>query len=431
MKRILMISYHFPPIGGVGSYRVLKFVKYLHQFGWKIVVLTVRNSLYFYYDNQLFQEIPSGVKVVRSESLDPFRILYLMKPFFLKETPQILSSPPPLNIQKFYSFFLLPDSRIGWLPPAICTGLTIIKSFKPNIIFTTAPPYTALLIGAFLKKMSKTPFIADLRDLWVNNPFNPKPSKIHRLIDERLEKIVIEEADEVIAVAHGVLDELKKRYPLIEEKITIIPQGYDKNDFLNIDDLESFDKFTFVYAGTFYGKANSPHNFFLALKKIFEETPNLKDKIQFVSVGKCTPSIKKFVNQIGIKENVIFRGFVPHKESIKIMLSADVLLFLFDQVEGTEKKFISGKTFEYLASRKPILALVPPDGLAAYYIKNSKTGIVVHPNNVEKIKEAILTFYYRRFKFTPDTDFIEKFSRENLTRILEKVMMEKIRRRSD
>jgi glycosyltransferase involved in cell wall biosynthesis len=429
MKRALMISYYFPPLGGVGSYRVLKFVKYLRKFGWEIAVLTVKDSLYLYYDYKLLDEIPGGVEVKRSESFDPFRILHLVKSLFLKRTPQFLSSPPRLYIQKMYFFLFIPDSRIGWLPYALSMGLKMIKTFSPKIIFATAPPYTALLVGALLKKITKIPFVADLRDQWVDNPFNPTPTRLHRLFNRKLEEFVVKEADKVIVVAEGVRDDLKERYSLKDEKLTIIPQGYDEEDFTDME-LESFDKFTIVYTGTFYGKANSPHNFFRALKKIFEERPELEDKIQFVLVGRCAPSIVKFIREIGIEKNVILKGVLPHKDSIRVMLSADALLFLFDQVEGTERKFISGKTFEYLASSKPILAIVPPKGLAAECIKKAGTGIVVSPDDIEKIKESILTLYEGRFKFIPDTEFIKKFSRKNLTRILEREMLSVMERRT-
>ncbi len=242
---VLMIAYYFPPMGGAGVQRTLKFVKYLPEYGWQPHVLTVRDSSRLQ-DSSLASEIPDGLSVTRTPILH-------------------LPSQLPWRLRNFISrWFLIVDGQIGWLPFANDPGRRVIEEHKVRIIYSTSAPYTAHLIARRLQRQTHLPWVADFRDPWMGNTLVNYPTEFHRRLNKRLEYSIFSEADRVILNTEGSLQYYAREYPdLPAGKLVTIPNGYDQDDIPNISpDQIKKTIFTIVHLGSLYHKTRSSEFFF-------------------------------------------------------------------------------------------------------------------------------------------------------------------------
>ncbi len=407
MKKVLMISYLFPPMAGGGVQRSAKFAKYLPQFGWKPHVLTT-NRVSRIQDKSLLQELSSAMEIYRTRSLEPTRIL----------------ARPPLRGKSFVdSWLFLPDDKIGWIPFALKAAAKIIRKEDINVVFSTSGPYTSHLIGYFLKKRFKIPWIADFRDPWSTDPDLRCPTIIHRYAQRKLEKIVVQNADSIITVNEPLRESLIRSHALPDYKVSSIPNGYDAEDFEGITP-RAFDAFTIVYTGSFYA-GRSPRGFFEALHEIMTKTPELRWSLKFIYVGSSIKLVQKMAKEFEVQDLVKIAGYLSHKEALSYVLGAHILLLV---VRGDSLgPFVStGKIYEYLYARKPLLALAPPESPAAQLIKQTKSGTIVRPSDVLAIKDAIYKFYndYQNgnLETSAASAVIEGFNRKRLTRKLAEVL---------
>lgn len=373
MNKVLIIAYHFPPLGGGGVFRTLKFTKYLPEFGYQPHVLTVKNPMYRTKDMTLLREIPQEAKVYRTFSFE-HRIF---------RAPRLLG----INLKWFH----IPDDNIGWLPSAVIQGGKIIEKENIDIVYATAPIFTSLLIGFLLKKKTGKPLVVDYRDPWTQNVFLKYPSRLHRKIEDKLETFVLETADRVIVTAEPMKHRLVEKYPFIKGKIDTITNGFDPEDFKNITVKKNREKFVFAYTGSLYGQRTG-EKFFIALKELLEENPELKTKIQVLIAGLPSKQDILLIEKCGLKKVVKLLGYKSHKESLTLMANADVLLLIMSLDEVSDARIgtltIPGKIFEYLGAKKPILAIMPR-GPAADIICSTKTGVIVPPQDTGMIMQAI------------------------------------------
>ncbi len=374
MKKALLIAYHFPPLGGGGVFRTLKFTKYLPEFGYQTYVLTVKNPMYREKDPTLVKEIPAEAKIHRTFSFE-HRIL---------RVPRLLN----INLKWFY----LPDQNIGWLPFGASAGAKLVKKENIDVIFATSPIWTSLLIGLLVKKKTKKPLVVDFRDPWTDNPFISYPTKLHQRLERKMEKTVLTQADYVTVATDLIKSNLIRKYPFIESKIETITNGFDPDDFKNLKIGKKTGKFTITYVGSIYGLLTAKP-FLTALKALVEEKKGFKEKAEAVFVGNCGKETSRLVRELGLEENVRFVGYVPHRKGLEFMVNAQALLLLITLEGSKGERILTGKLFEYLASRKPIIALVPENGLAANVIKSLKAGTVVSPRDVQRVKTAIENYF--------------------------------------
>jgi glycosyltransferase involved in cell wall biosynthesis len=374
MKKALLIAYHFPPLGGGGVFRTLKFTKYLPEFGYQPYVLTVKNPMYREKDPTLVKEIPVEAKIHRTFSFE-HRIL---------RVPRLLK----INLKWFY----IPDQNIGWLPFGVSAGAELVKKENIDVIFATSPIWTSLLIGLLVKKKTKKPLLVDFRDPWTDNPFINYPTKLHQRLERKMEKTVLTQADYVTVATDLIKNGLIRKYPFIESKIETITNGFDPDDFKNLKIHKKTGKFTITYVGSIYGLLTAKP-FLTALKALVEEKKGFKEKVEAVFVGNCGKETPQLVKQLSLEENVRFVGYVPHRKGLEFMVNSHVLLLLITLEGSKGERILTGKLFEYLASRKPILALVPENGLAANVIKSLKAGTVVSPRDVQRVKKAIGNYF--------------------------------------
>ena len=403
MKKALIVAYYYPPSGGGGVFRSLKFSRYLPEFDYKPYVLTVKNPLLSPKDPVLMNEIPPEATIIRTFSFE-HRIFRAPRHF--------------LNIS--LKWFFVPDENIGWLPTAVSKGVKLIKKNNIDVIFATGPVWTTFLIGFLLKKKTKKPLIVDFRDPWINN-FNMKyPTKFHEFIEKSLEKNMVTQANYITVVSDLIKDDLIKRYPFVASKIETITNGFDPEDFENLDLLKKTGKFRITYAGSIYG-LRTARSFLNALKELIIENEEMQKNIEVVFAGNYGKETTVLVRELHLEEYVKLKGYMPHKKCLELIMNSDVVLLLI-----TSKENLTGKMFEYLASQKPILAIAPMDGLASKLIRSLDAGVIVPPGHVKHVKKAILLFYNRwrsgeLLVTSNNYNRIQKFNRRHLTQRLSKI----------
>ena len=410
MKKVLVIAYHYPPVGGGGVFRTLKFTKYLPQFGFRPYVLTVKNSMYTPKDPTLVKEIPPEARIIATFSFEH----------------RLLRASRLLNLDP--GWFFIPDVNVGWLPFSIRAGTKIIRQENIDVIYVTAPIWTSLLIGYFLKKKTKKPLVVDFRDPWTINPYHKPATKLHAKIENCLERKVLTSADYVITVSHPYKNRLITKYPFLKTRSEVIMNGFDPDDFKNLERKPLQEKLKIVHTGSLYG-LRSPKPFLFALHKLVQEKPVLRKLIEVQFVGNYGREAPMIVNKFGLNDMVQCIRYLPHDKCLGLMVNSHILLLIV-ATEGIETSgIVTGKLFEYLFSGRPILALAPKESIAGNIVQSAKAGIVASSNE-EAIKKAILEFYEKWEKgelvSTTEMAEINKYNRRVLTRrlveIFEKVM---------
>jgi len=440
MKNILIVAYFYPPLGGAGVQRTLKFAKFLKNFGYNVFVLTVNNEKGTIKDESLKLESTDGIKVFRALQRENFIINAIVnrnvndvkvvkndiKATTDTKVPKItLKSKFKRKIKthllNVYRNMYIPDDKISWKKDAVTLGLKIIKEEKIDIIYSTSSPYTGHLIAYELKQKSNLAWIADFRDQWVANPFVDYSSYAKRK-NEKMEKMVIEKADGVISVSKPIVDDFIDRYKDEKvDKFKVITNGYDEEDFADFKMDKISTKYVITHNGTLYGK-RSPKNFLLAIDKlIMDKKINEADLvIRFVGqIGKdAQEDIKFFLSKY---DNIIeFISYLPHKESLKKLEESSATLLIIEAGVGSEGIY-TGKIFEYIRSGRDVIGIVPP-GVARDLILLTNTGFCCHPEKVDEIYDAI----YKSYSIWKGTnkrldikwEKVKKYNRENLTKEL-------------
>ena len=407
LKKVLMVAYHYPPLSDAGVFRTLKFTKYLPRFGYQPYVLTVKNSMYGTKDPTLLKEIPPEVEIFRTFSFEH----------------RILRAPRLLKID--LKWFYVPDVNIGWLPFAVSAGAKIIKEKNIDLVYATSPVWTSLLIGFLLKKKTKKPLVVDFRDPWTDNPFTEYPTKFHKAIEKKMEEKVLKSADHIITTTEPMTLKLIDKYPFTKGKCTTLTNGFDSEDFKNLRRNDYGERFTITYVGQLY-ELRSSRYFLTAIKELLEEKRELRRNVQALFVGHSGKETKDLVKEYELQDIVKLVGYVAHKRSLEFMINSDVLLLLIASEEAIEEKMgppmVPGKLYEYLAAKRPILALIP-EGAAANIVRSTKSGNVIPPEEINSIKQAILNFlqeWKRGSLGEPQSDII-KYDRKALTEKLAKI----------
>ena len=375
MNHVLIIAYYYPPAGGAGVQRTLKFTKYLPDFGWIPHVLTVNASNYQLLDHSFDAEIPPAVQIHRA----PAARLPTWVPWRLRNL--------------ITRWLLVVDEQIGWYPYAVRAGKELLNEHKINAIYSTSPPYTDQLVGYALKRLTNLPWLVDFRDPWVGNFARRNPTRIHQQLDNHFEKIVIHNANQIIVVSPWMQADLLVRYPdLAEDKVYCLPNGYDSADFTGNQIVNiSKDKFSIVHTGSFYSRYRTTEYFIEALQKATTENRILRDKLQVFFVGNIGRTTKDMISQSSVADLIEVTGYLPHQQSVAYLPYADALLLVIESGPGSQA-VLTGKLFEYLAARRPILALVP-EGAAADLIREARAGFIVNPNDVQGIADVLVNLY--------------------------------------
>lgn len=417
MKKVLIITYYWPPAGGPGVQRVLKFAKYLPQFGWEPIILTVENGDYPATDTSLIDEIPENIKIYKTKTLEPFSLFK----FFSGQRKEDRIPTFILNKNEKDSFFtklskwiranfFIPDARIGWKFFAVKKGLEIIKNENIDLIFSSSPPQTVQLIGLELKKRTNLPWVADFRDPWTDAFWIKDLKRTSWAIkkDALLEKKVLNNADQVISVSKSLVNLFKLKN---NNNYHIIPNGYDEFDFVNKSYTKS-EKLTILYVG--YADITQYS------AKFFEAISNLStDELNCISIefyGKLHTTIIEKIKLLKLNNVINFFNYIPHNEAIIKIINADVLLLFIPNIINNEG-ILTGKLFEYLASENYILGFGPSKGDAAQIIRECNSGKMFDydTNVLSELKFLINEKINNRRIISPIQEQIALYSREKLT----------------
>ncbi len=361
----MILTYYWPPGSGPGVQRWLKFSKYLPQFEVQPTVITVKNGSYPSVDASLLDDIPSDLEVHHTKTVEPFAIYNALRGKKgnsvevgmgnLKSKPSLLSSVANYVRANYF----IPDARKGWNSFAYKKALEVIDNEKPDCIITTGPPHSTHLVGERINKETGLPWIADMRDPWTTIYYNAFLNRTEQTMqkDKALEDLVLSNASAIVVASTAMKDEFSNR----SKNISFIPNGYDEEDFQGLKQIEH-DKFILAYTGNLKSNQNCA-SLWAALKELSENS-DFKMNFRLEVTGNVDEGIQSEWEKLGLSELIDVRPFVPHKESIEIIHSAHMLLLPIPSSENN-KGIITGKIFEYLASRRPILSIGPKDGNAA------------------------------------------------------------------
>lgn len=441
-KHIVFIHYYFPPMGGGGVQRLTKFLKYFDYEKYDVTVLTVKSSFFYSSDPSLLKEIPAQVRVLRSGSLDPFRLLhfYQMIRNKLKFLPESLSSARGVSqtkknenaafhaestdrIRRLSMSFFVPDSRILWLPFAF-TKLWQLNRINPiDLIVASMPPFTSGLIGILFQQWMKIPAVLDFRDAWTNNPYLPEMGSINKSLNEHMERFSVERAAGIIFVNPMLRKYYERKYTGLSNKpLSTIRNGFDPDDF---NSLPGSDKgkalpFTIGIMGTIYSQGNRPISLLKALNELFNEKPEFRQTFKLVFLGKWSPDFLELIEQYEIGESIELIGYLPHREALKRAAEFDALSLTIESDFSGSELVTPGRVYEYLRLQKPILALCPPESDLAFLVRDHQAGEAIAFENVAEIKSVVLGWIENRSSFSDKYKFshIEKINRCHLTKEL-------------
>ncbi|MEG0795099.1 MAG: glycosyltransferase family 4 protein [Odoribacter sp.] len=372
-KKILILTYYWPPAGGPGVQRWLKFAKYLPESGYQPIILTVDplQAEYPLQDESLQTDVSKDLPVFRTNCSGLYE---WYKKFTKSKTAPysgFANEHKPNLKQKIARFirgnFFLPDARRGWNYHAYSKAIELIREYHIQTIITTGPPMSTHLIGLKLQKTAKINWIADFRDPWTDIYYYHEmyPTWLAQQIDAKYERQVLIKADSIITVSPFIKEQLaSKSLSISKNKIKIIPNGYDESDFLN--EIEKENIFTVTYTGTI-AASYTMDAFLMAVKQLSAEIPL---KIKFI--GKISPAIAEKIKD-SIPNNIELIDSVPHQKSVEYLKKASVLLLIIPNITGN-KGNLTGKLFEYIGSRVPILCIGPTQGDAATIIDECQAG---------------------------------------------------------
>lgn len=416
MYRALIIANEFPPMGGAGVQRTTKFVKYLRDFGIEPVILT-KDHPGGLTDETLLKDIPEGVHIHRLKAYD------------MVDRHGIMRLP-----MKFLGTRILsPDSEYFWYLFNRKRAEEIIKRESIDCIYTTSFPYSSHLLGLHLKRIfPEIPWICDFRDEWTNNPYHL--DSIYKRMKLRMEKKkeleVTSSCDFFITNTPLMLQGFLKDDPTLEGRSVFIPNGYDEDDFKDtVDQRDGEGKFVITYTGSLYGRRNLDE-FMEGLKIAVEDGKIHKDQLEIRIVGNIYEKVvKAYAEKYGLINVIKSYGYLPHKESIQMLFKSDMILLVIGKGKGS-RNFYTGKIFEYIRAKRPILAIVPDDGVAADVIKETRTGMVVDPEDIQGVADSLSKLYSDWSKgivdHEPDWEQIERYSRRSQTEKLSRIFIKMI-----
>lgn len=412
MKKVLIITYYWPPSGGAGVQRWLKFAKYLPEYGWQPVILTVdpEYASYPQRDESLASEIHPDCLIYTTKSFEFYNLYKFISG--KKEVPYggFANESKEGMLQKVSKFlrgnFLLPDPRKGWNKYALRKAIEIIKLHQIDVVVTSSPPHSTQLIGLKLKQKMNICWIADLRDPWTDiyyyHQFRHTAWALKA--DRKMEREVVEKADNLITVSEDVKRLFAEKSKLaIAAKTLVIPNGFDEEDF-RISEVPTETRKVITYTGTI-SEAYDVASLLGALKQL---PHSFRKNLLIRFVGKIPKSIVGQFQETGVEVELV--GYVDHQKSVEYLLRSSLLLLVIPKVQNN-RGILTGKFFEYLASRKPILAIGPVGGDLDRIIGETGCGQLFDYANTQ----GILQFLRKNQEATNNSLVVDQYSRRQLT----------------
>jgi glycosyltransferase involved in cell wall biosynthesis len=367
--KLLLVTFYWPPAGGGGVQRPLKFATHLPALGIETHVLAPHDPKWMHEDAELAP--PSQAWVHRARFLGP-------------GPRQAETSSTALAVRRV----LLPDASVPWNLTAIPAAVRIARRERIDVVLTTSPPGSVHLVGAAVKRTLGVRWVADLRDSLLAHPHRRAESALVRAkerVGERVARLVASRADAIVAVSDAIADEARGLSPA--GTVATIPNGCDFDDFTGLE-YRPGDRFRITHAGSFFGKRD-PRPFLTALHE-----SGLEDIVARF-VGDFRESDRKWAEALGLGDRLELVPYVSRRRALELQRDSEALLLLIPEAAGRGRGVLSGKVFEYLAAERPILAAVPPDGAAAALIRETDAGIVAAPDDVAGLRDALRGLHAR------------------------------------
>ncbi len=425
MKRVLIITYYWPPSGGSGVQRWLKMSKYLPEYGWQPVVYTAEGAEYPVEDPSLEKDVRPEVEVIRQPITEPYSFYkkflgmkkeQKVKAGFIDDTGHKQGWKERLSIWIRGNFFI-PDARCWWVKPSVKYLKSYLKEHPVDAIISTGPPHSMHLIAMQLKEALGIPWIADFRDPWTEIDYYSK-LRLTRWADRkhhRLEHEVLTKADKVVTVSPNWARRLEA---LGAPKADVVYNGFDESDLGQTGNPFVSDKFTLTYLGVLF-KVRNPECLWQALGELVAEDTRFAEKLQVKLIGQVDKEVTQTITRNGLKDHVVLSPYIPHNQVADALHQSSVLLLpLMSNDESDTLGLIPAKVFEYMASGKPILCIGPTNGDTAKILDETQAGVTIGFEDKEKMKETIKSLYLKhQGNSLPDNDTVSigKYSRRALT----------------
>lgn len=424
MKKFLLITYYWPPAGGAGVQRWVKFCKYIQEFGWEPVVYTPENPEYPVIDPSLINDLPEGLEVIKRPVWEPYQWFKLLTG--KKQNERVYSGFINAKGKKSFAHKLsvfirgnlfIPDARMFWIRPSVKFLKTYLTKHKVDAIISNGPPHSAHRIALGLKRVfPKLPWVADFRDPWTKIDFY---EQLHLTTwgdrrHHRQEQEVLALVDRIVTVSPSWAQdfaELSSR-----DDIMVITNGYDPDDFRGRD-TAFFNKFTICHFGSM-NRDRNPYILWRALQELLAELPNLKRDLQIDLYGQVDFEIIQSIQEADLNDYCNKKEFVPHEEVVQIMTKAYVLLLPINNTPN-QNGVIPGKLYEYIGAGRPILGIGPEDADAAAIINETSTGVMINYSDLNKLKIFLRQSYENYLKnesLNNSIQRLEKYSRKELAR---------------
>tara|TARA_R110002033_G_scaffold131672_4_gene171818 strand:+ start:9430 stop:10722 length:1293 start_codon:yes stop_codon:yes gene_type:complete len=419
-KKVLIITYYWPPAGGPGVQRWLKFVKYVPKYGIQPIVYVPDNPTYPIIDNDLLKEVSDSVVILRNKIFEP----YQLASFFSKNKTKKISSGIIPNTKKqsvLDKIFLwirgnlfIPDARVFWVKPSVSYLEKYIVENNIETIITSGPPHSLHLIGLDLKKRLDVKWFADFRDPWTTIGYHKslRLSNYAAVKHKQLEQEVMQTADEIIVTSKTTRTEFQA---ITDKPITVITNGYDT---ASVPAQQLDTKFTLAHIGSFLSERN-PQILWTALQELLIEIPSFKANLEIKLIGAISQEVLTSITEYALDSYMNNLGYVSHSEAIVHQKKSQVLLLIEIDSEDT-RSIIPGKLFEYMVSGRPIIAIGPKNSDFAEIITETNSGVFFEYAEKEKLKQVIVTYYnqYLVGELKANGVGLQQYSRENLTKQL-------------
>jgi len=419
MKKVLIITYYWPPMGGGGVQRWLKTTKYLKEFDWEPIIFTAENAEISIFDESLFADIPKGLEVIKAPIWEPFDLYKrLMGQKEEKINPGFLQKKKGNSFLQNFSVwirgnFFIPDAKKYWQKPSVHALCLYLKENKIDAIVSTGPPHTTHLIAQKVTKKFSIPWMADFRDPWTNIDFyhklklTPWADKKHK----RLEKSVLKDASKTVTVSKSWAKDFLR---ISGVEPIVINNGYDPDDFENAAQLLLDKKFSITHIGSL-NKDRNPFIFWKAINELIQEDSEFAADLEIKLIGPIDITVTEAIEKHNLISSTTFIDSLPHKEVLNHLMQSQVLLLPLNDVPNIDG-VIPGKMYEYFGAKRPIICIGKEDGDAAEIIKETHTGVVVGFKEKDKLKKEIVRMYhqYKSGNLKSNSKNYNKYNRKQL-----------------
>ena len=423
-KKALIITYYWPPAGGPGVQRWLKFVKYLPEFNIEPIVYVPENPNYPIIDTSFLSEVSSDIKIIKHAISEPYKFARILSNKKSKDISKgLIPGTEKQNLLEKTMLWVrgnlfIPDARVGWVKPSVKFLSQYIKNEKIETIITTGPPHSLHLIGLQLKKQLGVKWLADFRDPWTSIGYHKqlRLTKKSEIKHKLLERQVLTGADQVIVTSFITKEEFKN---ITNKPIQVITNGYD---IQTAEKTVLDSKFSMSHIGSLLSKRN-PEVLWKVLNDIIQENDDFSLDLQLNFVGLISENVLESIEKNNLSNYINNVGYVSHKEAINYQKKSQLLLLIEIDSEDT-KCIIPGKLFEYMVSNRPIVALGPKASDVETIIKETNTGDYVYYDDYNALKNIILNHYkaFKKGKLKTNPIGLQKYHRKFLTESLSKLI---------